>query len=87
MRGASSSSAYSVVVRSARALQTIELTTPRLLLRPPQAQDLDAWAAFSADPETMRYLGGVQGRSAAWRAMTRAGNIQARAGCGERSES
>jgi RimJ/RimL family protein N-acetyltransferase len=33
-------------------------TTPRLLLRPFQATDLDAWAALNADPEVMRYLGG-----------------------------
>lgn len=50
-------------------MQATELTTPCLLPRPPQARDLDASAAFAADPETMRYLGGVQGRSAAWRAM------------------
>ncbi|MBN8738332.1 MAG: GNAT family N-acetyltransferase [Lysobacterales bacterium 69-70] len=47
----------------------ITLHTERLLLRTPRLEDLDAWAAFSADPETMRYLGGVQSRSAAWRAM------------------
>ncbi|WP_257385553.1 GNAT family N-acetyltransferase [Tahibacter caeni] len=47
----------------------VELTTQRLQLRPPRLEDLDAWAAFAAEPETMRFLGGVQGRSAAWRAM------------------
>lgn len=55
---------------------TIEVTRPaplieteRLLLRQPHLEDLDAWAEFAADPECMRFLGGVQGRSAAWRAM------------------
>jgi RimJ/RimL family protein N-acetyltransferase len=45
------------------------LTTDRLILRMPEAQDFDAWAAFAADQETMRYIGGVQARSVAWRGM------------------
>src|SRR5262245_8583017 len=44
---------------------TIE--TDRLILRPPQAEDLDALASFAADEETMRFLGGVQPRAGAWR--------------------
>jgi RimJ/RimL family protein N-acetyltransferase len=44
---------------------TIE--TARLILRPIAPEDLEPWLAFSADPETMRFLGGVQPRSAAWR--------------------
>lgn len=43
--------------------------TPRLILRPPSAADMDAWAAFHADGETMRFLGGTQARSEAWRAL------------------
>lgn len=46
------------------------LVTEHLILRPPAPEDLDAWADFSADPETMRFLGGPQGRSQAWRALT-----------------
>ncbi len=46
---------------------TIE--TERLVLRPPCAADFDAWAAFMADEEAARYLGGAVPRSAAWRAM------------------
>ena len=45
------------------------LTTKRLILRLPEAADLDGWAAFSADPETMAYLGGVQSRAESWRAL------------------
>jgi len=45
------------------------IKTTHLLLRPPVAADLDAWAAFAADAEVMRFLGGVQARSAAWRSM------------------
>jgi RimJ/RimL family protein N-acetyltransferase len=45
------------------------LETPRLVLRPPTAADFDAWAAFSADPEATRYLGGPEPRSTAWRGM------------------
>ncbi|GAA2878234.1 hypothetical protein Acy02nite_15560 [Actinoplanes cyaneus] len=32
------------------------LTTPRLLLRQWRDDDLDAFAAFTADPEVMRYI-------------------------------
>ncbi|MDH5672475.1 MAG: GNAT family N-acetyltransferase [Myxococcales bacterium] len=43
------------------------LETPRLLLRPPAAEDFDAFAAFAADEEATRYLGGAQARAGAWR--------------------
>jgi len=43
------------------------LETERLILRAPAAEDFEAWAAFAADEETMRYLGGPQARSVAWR--------------------
>ncbi len=45
------------------------LETARLILRPPIQSDLDGWAAFMADPEAQRHLGGVQPRSMAWRHM------------------
>jgi RimJ/RimL family protein N-acetyltransferase len=43
------------------------LETERLLLRPPQAEDLAPWIAFVSDEESMRYVGGVQSRHSAWR--------------------
>jgi RimJ/RimL family protein N-acetyltransferase len=43
------------------------LETERLILRPPAAEDFDAWAAFAADPESTAFLGGVQPRALAWR--------------------
>ncbi|HEX4708904.1 GNAT family N-acetyltransferase [Phenylobacterium sp.] len=45
------------------------LETHRLILRAPIADDFEAWAAFAADEETMRYLGGAQVRALAWRGM------------------
>ncbi|TDC14924.1 N-acetyltransferase [Kribbella albertanoniae] len=33
-------------------------TTERLILRPFQDTDLEAWAALNSDPEVMRYIGG-----------------------------
>jgi RimJ/RimL family protein N-acetyltransferase len=48
-------------------LATLQLETPRLLLRPTQPEDFDAWAAFMADAESSRFVGGVQPRSVAWR--------------------
>lgn len=43
------------------------LFTERLMLRVPDASDLDGFAAFAADAETMRFLGGIKRRAEAWR--------------------
>jgi len=45
------------------------LETDRLVLRAFREEDLDAWAAFMADPEVMTHLGGPMVRASAWRAM------------------
>ncbi len=45
------------------------LETQRLILRPTALEDFEAYAAFMADEEVTRYLGGVQPRSTAWRGM------------------
>ena len=43
------------------------LVTERLILRPPERRDFDAYAEMASDAETMRFLGGPVVRSAAWR--------------------
>lgn len=43
--------------------------TARPVLRPPEAGDLDGFAAFGADPEAVRFLGGPQPRAVAWRTL------------------
>jgi RimJ/RimL family protein N-acetyltransferase len=45
----------------------LQLETGRLLLRPTAAGDFEAWAALMADAEAARFIGGTQGRHAAWR--------------------
>jgi RimJ/RimL family protein N-acetyltransferase len=45
------------------------LETARLILRPPALEDLDAWATFSADEATARFLGGTLPREVVWRSM------------------
>jgi RimJ/RimL family protein N-acetyltransferase len=45
------------------------LETARLILRPPREEDLDGWAELMGDPESARFIGGQQERSAAWRGM------------------
>lgn len=45
------------------------LFTPRLMLRPADADDLEDWVRFAGDPETMRFMGGAQPRSIAWRSL------------------
>jgi RimJ/RimL family protein N-acetyltransferase len=58
----------------AKDLTKLHILTPRLLLRPIEMQDFEAWAAFMADAETTRFLGGAQPRALAWRGfMTVAG--------------
>lgn len=60
-------------------LADIRIETERLILRPPVAGDFEGWAEFAADPEVMRFLGGVLPRSTAWRgfiAMAGAWQIQ-----------
>ena len=46
------------------------LVTERLILRPPSREDLDGFAVFNADAESMRFLGGkTQGRAETWRTL------------------
>jgi RimJ/RimL family protein N-acetyltransferase len=46
------------------------LETERLILRAPEPADFEPWAAFCADEEVHRYLGGVLDRPMAWRVMS-----------------
>jgi RimJ/RimL family protein N-acetyltransferase len=43
------------------------LETERLILRPTLTEDFDPWAAYMADEEASRFIGGPQPRSVAWR--------------------
>lgn len=45
------------------------LFTSRLILRLPEPRDFEGYARFVADPAAMRFLGGVQTRSEAWRSL------------------
>jgi RimJ/RimL family protein N-acetyltransferase len=45
------------------------LETARLLLRPPIHADFDGFAEMAQEEETMRFIGGVAARDAAWRTM------------------
>jgi RimJ/RimL family protein N-acetyltransferase len=45
------------------------IETDRLLLRPPRMEDFADWAAAMTDPETTRFIGGVQAASEAWRGL------------------
>ena len=48
-------------------LHGLQLETPRLLLRPPHLDDLDAWAEMMMDPEAARFIGGTMPRALSWR--------------------
>ncbi|MFC5743525.1 GNAT family N-acetyltransferase [Dyella tabacisoli] len=47
--------------------QHLRIETDRLILRPPQAEDFEAYAANMADAESARFIGGQQLRAVAWR--------------------
>jgi len=57
------------------------LETDRLILRPPGAEDFDAWAAFMADPVAARFLGGPQPLGGAWRSLAMMAGAWAVFGC------
>jgi RimJ/RimL family protein N-acetyltransferase len=48
-------------------IPAIRIETERLILRPPVAADFDAYAETVADPLAMRFIGGAQTRTRAWR--------------------
>jgi RimJ/RimL family protein N-acetyltransferase len=50
-------------------LDDLHLETPRLLLRVPRLEDLDAWAGMMADQEVARFIGGVMPRALTWRVL------------------
>ena len=47
----------------------LRIETPRLLLRPPRLDDLDAFAAMMTDEETARFIGGTMPRAMTWRGL------------------
>jgi RimJ/RimL family protein N-acetyltransferase len=62
---------------------TVVLETERLILRPPEQGDLDGWARFDGDAESMRYLGGPLARSEAWRMMAAVAGMWSLLGFGQ----
>jgi len=50
-------------------IETLQIETPRLLLRLPRAEDLDPWAEMMTDEEAARFIGGVMPRAASWRGL------------------
>ncbi len=55
--------------RAVMTIPDIRLETPRLILRPPRLDDFDDWAAFMDAGDYLRYIGGPQPRSVAWRGL------------------
>ena len=45
----------------------LRLETSRLVLRPPRADDLDAWAEMMLDEPSARFIGGTMPRAVCWR--------------------
>ncbi|MFD7732871.1 GNAT family N-acetyltransferase [Kitasatospora phosalacinea] len=52
-------------------MESVELTTPRLLLRQWRDEDLDRWAELNADPEVRRHFGTLLDRQQAAAALER----------------
>ena len=51
------------------SLSTLQLETPRLILRVPRLDDLDPWATMMSDEQTTRFIGGVVSREVTWRGL------------------
>jgi RimJ/RimL family protein N-acetyltransferase len=49
------------------SFEDLRVETPRLILRPPRFEDLDAWTEMMADEQAARFIGGVMPRSVCWR--------------------
>jgi len=45
------------------------IETPRLILRPPLAEDLDGFCELMADEDAAKFIGGLQPRAAVWRTL------------------
>jgi RimJ/RimL family protein N-acetyltransferase len=62
-------------------MQGPTIETARLILRPTAPEDFEPWAAFMADGEAARFIGGVQARSEAWRGFMTVAGAWAMDGC------
>jgi RimJ/RimL family protein N-acetyltransferase len=58
------------------------IETERLILRPPLPEDFDAWATFHEDGDALKYIGGAQVRTVAWRTFTQSAGAWALQGFG-----
>jgi RimJ/RimL family protein N-acetyltransferase len=61
---------------------TVTLRTARLIMRPPQAEDFDAWAEMDNDGTAMRFIGGRCGREQSWEGLATAVGMWTLRGCG-----
>ncbi len=50
-------------------LASLQLETPRLILRVPRLEDLDRWAEMMCDEQAARFIGGTAPREVTWRAL------------------
>ena len=48
-------------------MSNFHVETPRLILRPTIAEDFEGWAAYMADADASKFIGGPQPRPLAWR--------------------
>ena len=53
--------------RTMTSFDELRLETSRLVLRPPRADDLDAWAEMMLDEPSARFMGGTMPRAVCWR--------------------
>jgi RimJ/RimL family protein N-acetyltransferase len=58
-----------VCILAAVDLESLQIETPRLLLRVPRVEDLAEWAAMMADEEAAKFIGGKAAPEATWRGM------------------
>ena len=69
-------------MEGARSMLAPTIETERLILRLPLPEDFDAWASFYEDDGALKFIGGAQVRSVAWRTFTQAAGAWALQGYG-----
>ncbi len=63
-------------------LSNIRLETERLILRPTRPEDFEGWVTLMGNPESARFIGGVQPRAHAWRTFVTMAGVWAMQGFG-----
>ena len=63
-------------------MNSLQLETSHLIMRPPIEADLDGWSAFDCDERATEFFGGPKIRAVSWEFLAQAAGMWALRGCG-----